>query len=145
MYAPIVLGQVDAPIIEKPRLFSHWKPSLAQVASNFNVHSPATLRVRASLNADEFSSHAVIGPTSGGPECKHSGGSETSSLTTHGFVSGSHKPLSLGMLSWCQWAMTLASLSFPFHLKFFACFVFYVSLQFGYSGNSECGFMRQRL
>jgi hypothetical protein len=45
MCAPIILGHIDAPTYEKPRLFSHWKPSLAQVA--FNVHSPATLRVRA--------------------------------------------------------------------------------------------------
>ena len=46
---PIILGHidVDAPTCEKPRLFSHWKPSLAQVASNFNVHNPTTLRVRA--------------------------------------------------------------------------------------------------
>ena len=48
MYAPIVLhGHIDAPICEKPRLFSHWKPSLAQVTSDFDVHSPSTLRVRA--------------------------------------------------------------------------------------------------
>ena len=45
--APIILGHIDAPIYEKPRLFSHWKPSLAQVVSDFNVHSPTTLRVRA--------------------------------------------------------------------------------------------------
>ena len=44
---PIILGHIDAPIYETPRLFSHWKPSLAQAESDFNVHSPATLRVRA--------------------------------------------------------------------------------------------------
>jgi hypothetical protein len=50
MYTSIILtAHIDAPVCEKaePRLFSHWKPSLAQVASDSTGHGPATLRVRA--------------------------------------------------------------------------------------------------
>ncbi|KAI0251169.1 hypothetical protein BJV78DRAFT_1353172 [Lactifluus subvellereus] len=36
----------DTTMCEKPRLFSHWKPSLAQVAPGpGSVHNPATLQV----------------------------------------------------------------------------------------------------
>jgi hypothetical protein len=116
---------VDAPIFEKPRLFSHWKPSLAQVSSDLPVHNrdPATLRVcSAPYSTHELSDTTVLGSASGGPECKCSSRSKASGITIPVIVpcaitsiTERHQPLSWWVLNWC--ATALAPLSPLVHLS----------------------------
>jgi hypothetical protein len=103
---------MDTPIFEKPRLFSHWKPSLAQVSSDLPVHNrdPATLRVcSAPYSTHELSDTTVLGSASGGPECKCSSRSKSSGITILVFVpcaiTERHQPLSWWVLKWCETAL----------------------------------------
>jgi hypothetical protein len=83
----MLTSHVDAPVFEKPRLFSHWKPSLAQVTSDLPAHNPATLQVCVVYVTLEHSDTTVLGSTPGGSECKYSRRSEASGIAIYVFIS----------------------------------------------------------